>query len=161
MTTEAATTPVHLPPGSGETLDAGGNTIEIKASAASTGGRFTLIDYVMRGDLGPPAHYHQETEEGFYVLEGACEIEVGDATHTARAGDYVRVPRGEVHRLRRVGDGPVRFLAWFVPGGFEGYFREIVAMVHEEPTWPPADPERLTELGRRYDQHLPVDETPR
>lgn len=150
--------PTHLPRGGGETLEALGNTIEIKADRESTGGAFTLIDYVMRGDVGPPAHYHAETDEAFFVLEGSFEVEVDDRRCTANAGDYVFVPRGSVHRARRLGGEPGRILMLFVPAGFEGYFRELVAMVQQDPTWPPTDMDRMSEVGRKYDQHLPVDD---
>ena len=69
---------------------------------------------------------------------------LGDATYQAKAGDFVFIPRGTVHRFRNVGPGTAIQLVTFVPAGMEKYFREVfppVVGVRPERTRPrPATP---------------------
>lgn len=61
----------------------------------------------------PPLHQHNDTEQVFYVLEGAGELEIG--TETARfpvkPGDVVRIPPATPHRIHALGGTPLRYLA--------------------------------------------------
>ena len=55
-------------------------------------------------------HYHVETEELYYILEGAGEMTVDDETCAVAAGDCVFIPRGAVHSLRNTGGEIMRLL---------------------------------------------------
>lgn len=55
-------------------------------------------------------HYHAETEEIYYLIEGAGEMEVnGERARVAR-GDAILIPPGAWHQLRATSAGPVRLL---------------------------------------------------
>ena len=132
-----------------------GSEVRVKASIEDTGGAFSLIDYATApGWPGPPRHLHERTDEGFFILECRYRFRVAGEEHVVGPGDWLFVPRGTPHRFTAVGDRPGRFLALFAPGGFEGYFREVAALLAEDPTWPPKDPSFLAELGERYDQRI-------
>jgi len=50
-----------------------------------------------------------EREAAFHVLlEGECQMQVDGAWLVLRAGDVVLIPRGERHRIRTPGNGPLR-----------------------------------------------------
>jgi mannose-6-phosphate isomerase-like protein (cupin superfamily) len=55
-------------------------------------------------------HFHQSTEEVYYVLEGEGEMTVGDETSAVGAGDAIYIPIGSVHSLRNVGSTVLRIV---------------------------------------------------
>jgi mannose-6-phosphate isomerase-like protein (cupin superfamily) len=95
----------------------------VRASADTTGGAFTLIEEA--APLDTPLHVHKNEDELWYVLEGEHVIQVGDSEFYARPGDTVFGPRGVPHSQRRVVPRTGRFLEFFYPAGFEGFFREL------------------------------------
>ena len=64
---------VVLLPGQGERIEAGPITATMKATAATTGGAFSLSEGTLpAGTSGPPPHAHRRTTDTYYVLEGTC-----------------------------------------------------------------------------------------
>jgi quercetin dioxygenase-like cupin family protein len=59
-----------------------------------------------------PWHTHS-SEEVVYVLEGTAEAGIGQRKVPVEAGGLVLIPSGEPHGLENVGEGPLRFLAFF------------------------------------------------
>lgn len=55
-------------------------------------------------------HYHTETEELYYILEGAGEMTIDDATCAVAAGDCIFIPRLSSHTLRNTGADVMRLL---------------------------------------------------
>ena len=76
MTTQAATTPAAH----GGPRWFFGMLAEVKASAADTADRYTLVEITAPAGLEAPLHVHYTEDEGFYVLEGSVTIVVGDET---------------------------------------------------------------------------------
>ena len=60
-------------------------------------------------------HYHAESEEVYFVLEGAGEMEIDGERGLVRAGDAIPLRRGQRHQIVNVGDGPLRFLCTCAP----------------------------------------------
>ena len=113
-----------LDAGEGELLAFGGVTILVRASAAATGGEFSLLE-----ELPPmvdtPPHVHERDDELFYVLEGEHVFTVGEHEHRVGPGGLVFAPRGIPHAQRRLVPGEGRQLVLTVPGGLDGFFREL------------------------------------
>ncbi len=86
---------------------------------------------------GPPPHIHLREDESFYVVSGDLEILIGDSTHKAKAGDFVFIPRGTVHRFKNLGGTTAVQLVTFVPAGMEQYFREVFPPVADPKAAPP------------------------
>ncbi len=108
-----------------ERLKFGEVTIAVTATAESTDGALGVIE-----ELPPlvdtPAHVHANEDELFYVLEGEHIVRVGERGEAARPGRFALwAPRGVPHAQRRVVPGEGRMLIAFLPGGFEGFFREL------------------------------------
>ena len=55
-------------------------------------------------------HYHLETEEIYYILDGEGRMTVGEETREVSAGDAVLVPRGCAHTLENTGREPMTIL---------------------------------------------------
>ena len=90
--------PVLLGPDDGERRQARGSVMVFKALAATTGGRFSLMERSLPpGARMPPPHRHVDCEEAFYVLEGEITFVLDGVEHVRGPGDFVLVPGGGSH----------------------------------------------------------------
>jgi mannose-6-phosphate isomerase-like protein (cupin superfamily) len=111
---------------SDELLRFGDVSILVRASGESTGGALSLFEEVPPL-VDTPRHVHANEDELFYVLEGEHVIEVGGEEHRVGPGASVFAPCGVPHAQRRAVPGDGRLLILTVPGGFDGFFRELAA----------------------------------
>ncbi len=132
-----------------------GMLAEIKASAADTGGMYTLVEITAPAGLEAPLHVHYNEDEGFYVLEGSATIQVGDETVELGPGQHAYGPRDVPHRFT-VGPDGARMLWVLAPSGFEDFI-EDVSVPAETPTVPPASvlpPANAAEIVLRHGMEL-------
>jgi quercetin dioxygenase-like cupin family protein len=89
-----------------------------------------LLVSVLRMDPGQyhPLHSHPNMGELYYVLEGQCEIRVGDETQVCGAGTAIYTPAGTPHSVRTHDQGAAVLVAF--P---EGNWDCIEKVFHEEP----------------------------
>jgi quercetin dioxygenase-like cupin family protein len=98
-------------------VPAGGGTSG-KATAAETGGQFTIVEVTCPPDYQGVRHIHHNEDEGFWVLQGLLNLEV-DGNHTEmNSGDYAFGPRNVPHGFSAGPEG-CRVLFILTPGGFE------------------------------------------
>ena len=132
-----------------------GMLAEVKASAADTGGQYTLVEVTAPAGLEAPLHVHHAEDEGFYVLDGTVAIHVGEETVELAAGQHAFGPRDIPHRFT-VGPAGARMLWVLTPGGFENLI-EDASVPAGAPTVPPADvtpPENAGEIALRHGNEL-------
>jgi mannose-6-phosphate isomerase-like protein (cupin superfamily) len=60
-------------------------------------------------------HYHQRTEEIYFILEGSGTMQIGEQSRAVGPGDAIAIPPGAVHTIRNTGNGPLRFLCCCAP----------------------------------------------
>ena len=60
-------------------------------------------------------HYHGESEELYYVLDGTGEMELDGERTRLGPGDAVLIPPRAWHRIHAIGDGALRFLCCCAP----------------------------------------------
>lgn len=97
-------------------------TIALHASAATTGGAFSVLEE--RPPLvDTPLHIHANEDEFFFILEGEHVITIGSEEHRLGPGQGVFAARGVPHAQRRVRPGEGRLLVTYAPAGFEEFFR--------------------------------------
>ena len=132
-----------------------GMLAEVKASAADTGGMYTLLEITAPAGLQTPLHVHHRDDEGFYVLDGSVTIEVGDDTVELGAGQHAFGPRKIPHRFTVGPDGA--HMIWILtPGGFDDFVADV-SVPAESPTVPPASvlaPENVAEIVLRHGMEL-------
>jgi quercetin dioxygenase-like cupin family protein len=109
---------------------------EVKASAADTGGRYSLVEITAPAGHQVPLHVHYRDDEGFYVLEGSVTIHVGDETVELSAGQHAYGPRDVPHTFT-IGPDGAKMLWVLVPSGFEDFI-EAASVPAETATVPPA-----------------------
>jgi len=148
------TKPFNLDPESGEKIWITGDTVIIRATAADTGGAYTMIEAIASPGNGPPLHLHKNEDETLYVLEGDIEILNGDeGILKAKPGAVAFVPRGTAHRFRCTGDHTGRLLLVYTLGGIEGFFREAGRPAVGDGPAPPLDSDEIARsevAGSRY-----------
>ena len=136
-----------LQPGEGHNLDLRGNLASFKAVAATTSGRFSLMERVVpAGGRTPPPHVHVDRVEAFYVLSGELEFRLDEAIELGVSGSFVLVPGGVAHTFANVGTSEARVLILHAPA-MDAYFEELSSLWRgAEP--PSAEVER--DLMRRH-----------
>lgn len=138
-------TAITVPPGGGRTARVGPLTVTWKEEGAATGGRLAVGEVELPPGFSPPAHVHREHEEGFYVLAGDVEFQVGDQTIRATPGVWVLVPIGVPHTFANPGSTPARFLMTLSPNRYVGYFDEVGQLFQ---AGPPAPADILAVMAR-------------
>ena len=132
-----------------------GMLAEVKASAADTGGQYTLLEITAPAGLQTPLHVHYRADEGFYVLDGTVTIQLGEETVELGPGQHAFGPRDIPHRFT-IGPDGARMIWVLTPGGFEDFVDEVSAPA-ETPTVPPPSvvpPENAAEIVLRHGMEL-------
>jgi mannose-6-phosphate isomerase-like protein (cupin superfamily) len=75
------------------------------------------------------AHYHIQTEEIYYLLEGEGEMRIEEEWRRVVPGDAIAIPPGKVHQIRNPGTETLKFLCCCAPG----YEHDDTVLV-EDPT---------------------------
>ena len=98
-----------------------GSLIDILCSAEDTNGSFAVVRARFTPRMWePPLHYHNDTDELWYVTEGTILFRVGEETFEASAGTFVCGPRGFPHSF--MFDEEAEMLIFVFPGGAEQLF---------------------------------------
>ena len=61
-------------------------------------------------------HHHPQTEEIYFILDGAGEMTINGETRSVSVGDAVAIPPGASHRIHNPGPTELRFLCCCAPG---------------------------------------------
>ena len=141
---------IILQPGEGRELPmgVGADRLVFKVTGEESAGLLTFLEYYAEpGSPGTSLHVHDGHEEGFYVLEGVLDMQLGDEKLTARPGGWVFVPRGAVHAFWNSSPEPCRFVATFTPSGFEKFFAELAEILARGQT---REATAVEELSRRH-----------
>lgn len=72
--------------------------------------RCSLAEEILSAGAAVGRHYHVETEEIYYILEGRGCMTIGSETRDVEAGDAIYIPRLRAHTLENTGDAPMRLL---------------------------------------------------
>jgi quercetin dioxygenase-like cupin family protein len=122
--------------------------VRFMLTGEETGGGFSLVEHpIPPRALAAPLHRHSREDEYSFVLEGRVGALLGDQVVYGEAGDLISKPRGQWHTFWNAGSEPARILEVISPGGFEGYFDEMVECLRGSG---PPDPNALMAIAARY-----------
>ena len=148
-----------LGPADGEAGRLGGMGVRFMIDAAETGGGFSLVEHPMGPRaLCAPLHRHTREDEYSYVLEGRVGALLGDEVVYGEPGDLIFKPRGQWHTFWNAGEEPARILEIISPGGFEGYFKRLVALFAADG---PPDPAALEAVAADHGLEVDLASIPR
>ncbi len=102
----------------------------VLAEARDTGGRFSMMEELLRKGSGPGPHKHTWSDETFYMLDGEITFLVADEIKTSRTGDFLMVPRNTRHAFR-VDSETARFLNGYTPASLEAMIVELATPATE------------------------------
>lgn len=102
------------------------------------------------GMAGAKPHYHQQSSEAFYVLDGTLSMLVDDRMMSVGKGGYVVVPPGLPHAFGAALHDSVDLFITLTPGieRFD-YFRILPRVLRGE-----LSDQQLAELHNQYDVHF-------
>ena len=119
------------------------------------GAGYCLVEALVGPGAVPPPNRHPADDEAFYVLDGTFQFGIGSETRIAKNGNFVRVPNGEVHTFKNIGQEPGRLLVINAPGTMHvNFFSQAGEPMPSgmtelpSPSGPP-DVARLLEVGRQ------------
>jgi quercetin dioxygenase-like cupin family protein len=131
----------------GEVWNVFGEKIICKVTGAETFGRFSVVEETSSPQSVVPPHFHHETDEIIYVLEGRYEFQIDGKLQIAGKGDMVVIPRRTRHGFRNLLATESKLLAVVTPSGFENFFAEISRLKAPEAA-------EVVEIGKRNDLEL-------
>jgi mannose-6-phosphate isomerase-like protein (cupin superfamily) len=125
----------------------------IALSAVATNGIASLVEgRIGPAMAGPPLHIHPNSEETYYVLDGALVLYIGGEVTELKAGGVAFITRNTEHTWATPLDGGAHFLTLHTPGGYEEY--HPAALDLEEDLGKPPTADDLHNLADRYDWSL-------
>jgi mannose-6-phosphate isomerase-like protein (cupin superfamily) len=143
--------PKFVAPGEGRAFIApGGDTSVPKITARETADRFSLAEYTVLPDAGPPLHSHTREDEAFWILEGEVTFWIGSRESgrsiVAGTGSFVFGPRNTPHCFKNRTRRPAKLLLIVSPpANFETFYETINAPVNDTP---PTDQQLIERIGR-------------
>jgi quercetin dioxygenase-like cupin family protein len=90
-------------------------------------------------------HYHPNTDEQVYVLEGVLSVYTDDRWHELTPGTLGVLPRGKPHAQGNRSDKAVHFIGSGAPAGFDKFFPAVDALMKQKQ---PGSPEFIAELQK-------------
>src|SRR5512138_3001530 len=118
------TKPYTLNCDEGQSLQALGVLVCVKATAEQTGGAFNLFEVSCPPGYATALHIHYAEDVAVYVLEGALSFFWGSEQKAAVPGSYFYQPRGIPHGFRVEGSTPARMLYLTFPAGLDRFVIE-------------------------------------
>ncbi|MEH1965683.1 cupin domain-containing protein [Nostoc sp.] len=116
---------MFIPPGKGSTYLVLGDLYTILATGKDTGGEYGVYEAVMQPQSTIPPHFHDQTDEAHYILEGEVEYQIDDQTIIATPGTFLNFTKGQCHTFKNIGSKPAKMLTWVTPAGGEQFFVEV------------------------------------
>lgn len=118
----------------GRKYNLGTMTAIFKADEEETNEKYSISEWWLEPHSdGPGAHFHEDNDEVFYVLEGSPSLLIGDRWIVAEKGTFLRIPAKTLHDFANRTDHKAGLLNFFIPGGFERNMPSIVQWFEENP----------------------------
>ncbi len=126
--------------GEGRRHEARGSVMHFKATAATTGGRLSLMERALppAGRM-PPPHVH-DGDEAYFVLHGRITFILDGQERTEGPETFLLVPGGTGHTFGNRSAEPARLLVLHFPA-LDTYFAELESL-WRRPTPPTVEEER-------------------
>ena len=75
----------------------------------------SLAEAALEPGQATQRHYHERSEEIYFVTKGSGELEVDGEVRTVRPGDAILIPPGAWHTLENNGTSELRILCCCAP----------------------------------------------
>jgi quercetin dioxygenase-like cupin family protein len=88
---------------------------------------FAVGNVTLDPNGGQVPWHNQEQEEVYFIVEGTCEMCLGEERRTISAGQAAYIPPGVFHQLTNIGDTPARMIYIYGPAGDVAHWRQELA----------------------------------
>ncbi|MGH7907505.1 MAG: cupin domain-containing protein [Candidatus Binataceae bacterium] len=119
-------------PGEGTRLTVLGDGARCLVAASESGGEWSLWEWTVPRDSGPPPHTHP-WDETYFLLEGQVDISIDGKMRRAGAGELLYAPGGMAHTFKGASDAPARMLVWLTGSEADAMFHELASEIPELP----------------------------
>jgi len=85
---------------------------------------FSMGHVTLEPNGGQVPWHNQDQEEIYFIIEGTCEMCLGEERQTLKTGQAVFIPPGVFHQLTNVGDTPARMMYCYGPAGDVAHWRQ-------------------------------------
>lgn len=85
---------------------------------------FAIGNVTLEPNGGQVPWHNQEQEEVYIIIEGTCEMCLGEERQIVTAGQAAYIPPGVFHQLTNVGDTPARMMYCYGPAGDVAHWRQ-------------------------------------
>ncbi len=118
---------VIQPEDSAHTIYGAGDEYRYLITGEQSNGQYFAMEAKVPPGAGPPPHIQNREEEAFYVLSGEVVFYADGQRIAGKAGTFLHVPRGAVHRFKNESTADARLLIWFGPAGIEKMMERMAA----------------------------------
>lgn len=88
---------------------------------------FAVGNVTLDPNGGQVPWHNQEQEEVYFIIEGTCEMCLGEERRTISTGQAAYIPPGVFHQLTNIGDTPARMMYIYGPAGDVAHWRQELA----------------------------------
>ena len=88
---------------------------------------FAMGNVTLEPNGGQVPWHNQEQEEVYFIVEGTCEMCLGEERRTMSTGQAAFIPPGVFHQLTNIGDTPARMIYVYGPAGDVAHWRQELA----------------------------------
>lgn len=135
-----------IPPEEGHVYNMlGGGEARLLATGERTHGAWWMGRFREDPGFMTNLHYHPNTDEQVYVLDGVLSVYTGEEWHELAPGTLGVLPRGKPHAQGNRSDKPVHFIGSGAPSGFENLFPAVDALMKRVK---PGTPEFIAEFQK-------------
>jgi len=85
---------------------------------------FAIGNVTLEPNGGQVPWHNQEQEEVYIIIEGTCEMCLGDERRILTTGQAAYITPGVFHQLTNVGDTPARMIYCYGPAGDVAHWRQ-------------------------------------
>jgi len=130
---------VVQPDDAAKTLQGAGDEYRFLITGDQSNGQYFAMEALVPPEGGPPPHIQNREEEAFYILSGEVVFYADSRRVEGRAGTFLHVPRGVLHRFKNESASDARMLIWFGPAGIEQMMERMAE-----------DPENYVSIGAEH-----------
>jgi quercetin dioxygenase-like cupin family protein len=123
----------------------GGGEARLLANGERTNGAWWMGRFREDPGFMTNLHYHPNTDEQVYVIEGVLSVYAEGKWHELGPGTLGVLPRGKPHAQGNRSDKPVDFVGSGAPAGFENLFPALDALMKR---MKPGTPEFIAEFQK-------------
>lgn len=85
---------------------------------------FAMGNVTLEPNGGQVPWHNQEQEEIYFIVEGTCEMCLGEERRIVSTGQAAYIPPGVFHQLTNIGDTPARMIYVYGPAGDVAHWRQ-------------------------------------